>query len=158
MTEWARASERQVPVPDVTCYERESAASAVSEAIKNLDRSLALQALASLPERWQDILWYTVVQAEEPAAVAGLLGISPNSVAALAYRAREGLRQAYLTAHLNPARQADRCEYFIARLATHARGRLGKSGSEAMQSHLTECKQCLLLFEETNDLNAVLRS
>ena len=32
--------------------------------------------------------------------VAPLLGLAPNAVAALAYRAREGFRQAYLQAHL----------------------------------------------------------
>jgi hypothetical protein len=32
-----------------------------------------------------------------------LLGLSANSVAALAYRAREGLRQAYLQMHLSGA-------------------------------------------------------
>ena len=32
--------------------------------------------------------------------MALLLGLSPNAVAALAYQAREGLRQAYLQEHL----------------------------------------------------------
>ncbi len=157
VTEWSRASERQVPVPDVSSYEHETVASAGSEALKNLDHHLALQALASLPERWQDVLWYTVVQAEEPAAIAGLLGISPNSVAALAYRAREGLRQAYLTAHLNPKSWSARCEYFVVRLAPHSRGRLGKCGSEAMQIHLANCERCQILYEEAKDLNAGLQ-
>jgi hypothetical protein len=35
--------------------------------------------------------------------MAPLLGLTANSVAALAYRAREGLRQAYLQMHLSGA-------------------------------------------------------
>lgn len=53
-------------------------------------------ALAKLPERWRRVLWHTAVEGRTTAEVAPLLGMAPNAVAALAYRAREGLRQAYL--------------------------------------------------------------
>ncbi|WP_198042083.1 RNA polymerase sigma factor [Kitasatospora azatica] len=157
VTEWSRIADRQVPVPDVTAYEHETVISAGSEALRNMDHSLVLQALASLPERWQDVLWYTVVQAEEPADLAGILGISPNSVAALAYRAREGLRQAYLTAHLKPRSWSARCEYFVERLATYSRGRLGQCAAEAMRGHLQTCERCRNMHEETQDINSTLR-
>ena len=52
------------------------------------------RAFASLPERWQAVLWHTEIEGARPADVAPLLGLTANSVAALAYRAREGLRQA----------------------------------------------------------------
>ena len=42
------------------------------------------------------VLWHTEVEGQRPAEVAPLLGMSPNSVSALAYRAREGLRQAFV--------------------------------------------------------------
>lgn len=53
-------------------------------------------ALAQLPRRWQRVLWHTEVEGRSAAEVGALLGLAPNAVAALAYRAREGLRQAYL--------------------------------------------------------------
>jgi DNA-directed RNA polymerase specialized sigma24 family protein len=59
------------------------------------------RAFRSLPERWQAVLWHTDIEASGPAEIAWLLGLSANSVAALAYRAREGLRQAYLQMHLS---------------------------------------------------------
>ncbi|MBI4885036.1 MAG: sigma-70 family RNA polymerase sigma factor [Actinobacteria bacterium] len=55
----------------------------------------ASDALASLAERWREVLLLTEVEGLSAAEVAPLLGLSPNAVAALAYRAREGLRQAY---------------------------------------------------------------
>ena len=57
------------------------------------------KAFASLPERWQLVLWHLEVENQKPAEIAPLLGMSANSVSALAYRAREGLRQAFLNMH-----------------------------------------------------------
>ncbi|MBU2111560.1 MAG: sigma-70 family RNA polymerase sigma factor, partial [Actinobacteria bacterium] len=68
-------------------------------AVAGFENDAAAEAFASLPERWQLVLWHTEVEGAKPAEVAPLLGISPNSVAALAYRAREGLREAFLAAH-----------------------------------------------------------
>lgn len=45
-----------------------------------------------LPERWRQILWLTVVERRTPADVAEKVGMTPNAVAALSYRARRRLR------------------------------------------------------------------
>ncbi len=45
-----------------------------------------------LPERWRRVLWLTVVERRTPADVAEKVGMTPNAVAALAYRARCRLR------------------------------------------------------------------
>ena len=45
------------------------------------------------------VLWHLEVENQKPADIAPLLGMSANSVSALAYRAREGLRQAFLNMH-----------------------------------------------------------
>jgi len=39
------------------------------------------------------VLWHTEIEGARPAEVAALLGLTANGVAALAYRAPEGLRQ-----------------------------------------------------------------
>ena len=77
-------------------------------AVAGFESGAAAKAFASLPERWQLVLWHLEVEGQKPADVAPLLGMSANSVSALAYRAREGLRQAFLTAHLadTPTRSA----------------------------------------------------
>ncbi|GAA2621655.1 sigma-70 family RNA polymerase sigma factor [Actinomadura fulvescens] len=69
-------------------------------AVEGLERSMIVGAYQSLPERWQAVLWHTEIEGAKPADIAPLLGLTANGVAALAYRAREGLRQAYLQMHL----------------------------------------------------------
>jgi RNA polymerase sigma factor (sigma-70 family) len=71
----------------------------IDPALEGLERSMVVRAFQSLPERWQAVLWHTEIEGAKPADVAPLLGLSANGVAALAYRAREGLRQAYLQMH-----------------------------------------------------------
>ena len=68
-------------------------------AVEGFENAAAAAAFASLPERWQLVLWHTEVEGDKPGDIAPLLGMTPNSVSALAYRAREGLRQAFLTQH-----------------------------------------------------------
>ena len=96
------AGRRTQPTDDVAVLE----AGALPEpdagepALAGLERSLVAKAFASLPERWQAVLWHSEVEGLQPAQIAPLLGLTANSTAALAYRAREGLRQAYLQQHL----------------------------------------------------------
>lgn len=59
---------------------------------------LVRSALHTLPVRWRTVLWSMVAEGRTPAELAPVLGVSPNGVAALACRARRGLRQAYLQA------------------------------------------------------------
>ena len=56
-------------------------------------------AFASLPTRWQEVLWYTEVEQLTPSEIAPLLGMSSNSVSALSYRAREGMRRKWIESH-----------------------------------------------------------
>lgn len=62
------------------------------------DSAVATAAFDALPERWQRVLLLTELEGRSAAEIAPLLELAPNAVAALAYRAREGLRQAYLRA------------------------------------------------------------
>jgi RNA polymerase sigma factor (sigma-70 family) len=71
---------------------------AIDTAVAEVDRALAAKAFNELPERWQSVLWHSEIEGQSPAELAPLFGLRPNSVAALAYRARAGLRAAYLEA------------------------------------------------------------
>lgn len=158
VVECGRSSGRNVSVPDVSIYEAECAASAGNEALKKYEHGLALKALASLPDRWRTVLWCTIVNSQQPAAIADTMGISPNSVAALAYRAKEGLRQAYLTVHLDHQRYSGQCSYYVGRLAAYSRGRLGECGSTEMMLHLDACSACKTLYQEIMELNDLLHA
>lgn len=156
VTESGRSSGRQVPVPDVSAYEVEYATSAGNEALRKYEHVLVREALSSLSDRWRTILWCTIVQSQQPASIADTMGISPNSVAALAYRAKEGLRQAYLSVHLDDKSYPSRCSYYVGRLAAYSRGRLGACGSEEVMTHLGDCDTCAGLYREIDELNHLL--
>ncbi len=78
----------------------ETAVDGPDPVIAMAENGMVGKAFASLPERWQAVLWHTQVEGMSPAEVGVLLGMSANAVTSLAFRAREGLREAYLQAHL----------------------------------------------------------
>ena len=124
-------------------------------AVRGLDRSLAAKAFARLPERWQAVLWHTEIERQRPAEVAPILGLTANGVSALAYRAREGLRQAYLQVHLREATGV-RCRATTDRLGAWIRDGLSKREAAQVEAHLDECVQCRACVAELDDLNGAL--
>ncbi len=115
----------------------------------------AAKAFASLPERWQAVLWHTEVEGEKPAAIAPLLGLTANGVSALAYRAREGLRQAYLQQHLADV-AGDRCRWTTERLGAYVRGGLTKRENKNVREHLDDCAKCTAVYLELVEVNSAL--
>src|SRR5215217_2853218 len=93
---------RVEPTDDVATLEAGVVAAGGSDeaTMAGFERDVVARAYSSLPERWQAVLWYTEVEGLTPAQISPALGIPPNAVAVLAYRAREGLRQAYLQKHV----------------------------------------------------------
>ena len=128
----------------------------VDTAVADFESTMAARAFARLPERWQTVLWHTEVEQETPAQVAPVLGLSANGVAALAYRAREGLRQAYLQEHLADA-DGKECRHTVERLGAWARGGLSRRSRVQVDRHLESCAQCRLLARELADVNSSLR-
>ncbi|SDQ86337.1 sigma-70 family RNA polymerase sigma factor [Actinopolyspora saharensis] len=130
-------------------------------AVAGLERSLATQAFNRIPERWQTVLWHLEVEGQSPAEVAPLLGLTPNGVSALAYRAREGLRQAYLQVHLgnleNSGQDLERCRATVERLGAWTRKGLSKRETAQVDNHLDSCDRCTALAEELGDINGGLR-
>ncbi|MFI5428326.1 sigma-70 family RNA polymerase sigma factor [Aeromicrobium sp. UC242_57] len=64
------------------------------------ERTAVKAAYQSLPERWQRVLWHLDVEGRKPLELADTLGMKANTVSALVYRARTGLREAYLQQHV----------------------------------------------------------
>ncbi|WP_037365933.1 sigma-70 family RNA polymerase sigma factor [Amycolatopsis orientalis] len=126
-------------------------------AVAGLERTMAAKAFARLPERWQAVLWHTEIEQQSPAEVAPLLGLTANGVSALAYRAREGLRQAYLQVHLQET-GADRCRATADRLGAWTRDGLSKRERSQVENHLDECEKCRILAAELADVNGSLRA
>ncbi|TDB99946.1 sigma-70 family RNA polymerase sigma factor [Nonomuraea longispora] len=128
----------------------------VDPALAGLERSLIARAYLSLPERWRAVLWHTQVERCKPAAVAPLLGLSANGVAALAYRAREGLRRAYLQMHLGAAPPHD-CRPVLGKMGAYVSGGLTRRDARAVERHVDACEECHGVILELTDVNRGLR-
>jgi hypothetical protein len=81
------------------------------------------------------------VEGLSPAQIAPVLGMTPNAVAVLAHRAREGLRRRYLQQHVAVADRPE-CRWAGDRLGAHVRGRLGGRDVTRMVAHLRGCGDC----------------
>jgi RNA polymerase sigma factor (sigma-70 family) len=123
----------------------------------HLDRRLVdegiSRALSRLPERWQTVLWLTAVEGRPISEVAEILGLRPNSAAALSFRAREGLRHAYLADHL-PTDASPECRDVVEALPAYLRSSLTTRRREAINAHLSACDDCSGVL---SDLTAVAR-
>ncbi|MFJ5809087.1 sigma-70 family RNA polymerase sigma factor (plasmid) [Streptomyces sp. NBC_01426] len=116
--------------------------------------SLVLRAYRSLPERWQAVLWHAVVEHEPAAETAGRLGISAGGVGSLVARAREGLREAYLRAHLDQS-ASDECRHYGGQIAATLR-RPGKRRARDLGRHLQGCADCARAERDLRDVNGRL--
>ena len=121
-----------------------------------LDRTLTVRAFRALPERWQSVLWYTEVEGMDPHEVAPILGLTANGVAALAYRAREGLRKAWLQAHVSAASTSGECQWAIERLGDFARNGLTARERTRVSDHLATCARCSIISEEVDEVGSRL--
>ncbi len=124
-------------------------------AVAGFESGAAAKAFASLPERWQLVLWHLEVEGQKPADIAPLLGMSANSVSALAYRAREGLRQAFLTMHISDLTETD-CRWVNEHLGAFVRRGLSKRDAGKVQAHLDECRRCAAMYLELTEVNSNL--
>jgi hypothetical protein len=141
----------------------------VDPVLAELEANMIARAFRSLPERWQAVLWHTEIERQKPGQVAPLLGLTPNAVAALGYRAREGLRQAYLQMHLADAARrpgaaardlvsATQCRPALDRLGAYLRGGLAKRDSALVERHFGLCADCRAIYAELADINTGLRT
>ncbi|WP_347109242.1 sigma-70 family RNA polymerase sigma factor [Paenarthrobacter sp. S56] len=125
--------------------------------VKGLEATIMAKAFKSLPKRWQAVLWHVDIEGLKPAAVAPLVGLSPNGVSSLAIRAREGLRQAYLQHHINETLDAA-CAEYASQLGKYARNALKRTSQEKVSAHLETCAKCTALLIELNDVQGGMRA
>ncbi|GIG34321.1 sigma-70 family RNA polymerase sigma factor [Cellulomonas oligotrophica] len=153
------AGRRAEPTDDLATLEAGAGAVEAAEepALETFERGIVARAFRSLPERWQAVLWHSEVEGLTPAQIGPILGLSANSTAALAYRAREGLRQAYLQHHLQDPLD-EGCRAVSGRLGAHVRGGLGARDTAQVEAHLDGCGECRALVLELGDVNHGMRA
>ncbi|MBO9522076.1 MAG: sigma-70 family RNA polymerase sigma factor [Nocardioidaceae bacterium] len=120
-----------------------------------LDAEIVRRAFLSLPERWRLVLWYTAVESRTLEETAELIDGNPNSVAVLSFRAREGLRNAYLAQHVALDRTGAHKEV-LELLPRWVRGGLTPSKQALVERHLDGCVSCAAVAAELASINTNL--
>ena len=164
--DWLRASRRTTAIGDVE-QDLEERVPEENMGVARLSRGpeaetearaearLVAKAFGHLPARWRAVLWQLEVEGKAPAAVAPMFGLSANGVSALAVRAREGLRQAYLQEHIGRNIPAS-CRSYAEALGADTRGRLSRRRRTAVHEHLEQCTGCHALANELTEVNSRL--
>ena len=126
-------------------------------AVEGFEGEAAARAFHSLPERWQLVLWHVEVEGQRPAEVAPLLGVKANAVSALAYRAREGLREAYLNMHTPDDLPDAECRWVHEHLGGYVRDGLSERDTKRVREHLDVCVVCSKSYLELASVNSEIR-
>ncbi|MES4905557.1 MULTISPECIES: sigma-70 family RNA polymerase sigma factor [unclassified Streptomyces] len=154
--EWS-AGERQVLLTaDFESWRQQSTeADPQQHLLADEDRRMLVRSFQALPARWRTVLWHTLVEGDSHQRVAALMGLSPSGLTSLAFRAREGLREAYLRAHVRSAAgDDDRCRHFGSMIGASVRR--GAVRGRALARHLAECGVCSHAYTELLALNAAM--
>ncbi|WP_306323689.1 MULTISPECIES: sigma-70 family RNA polymerase sigma factor [unclassified Streptomyces] len=154
---WTKSAKREHLVEDFAVFATQDARSreasdddtldlgADVRAMHEAEQTMAMRAFRSLPERWQAVLWHTEVEEESPSEVATLFGLDANGTRVLAKRAREGLKEAYLQAHVSATlTESEECARYADRLGAYARGSLRTRAERGLRKHMEECAKCRL--------------
>ncbi|HWW52786.1 MAG TPA: sigma-70 family RNA polymerase sigma factor [Acidimicrobiales bacterium] len=148
---------KRVDNVDLTALDRPTPLSGPSERmVEGVDAALVATAFRGLPERWRSVLWLTAVEGMSAREVGERLGLSANGAAQLAVRARNGLRERYLQAHLMTT-EADNCRDTVEQLGAYAAGQLSPKAIAGVDQHLAGCETCRQKLAEIEDVESGLR-
>lgn len=148
-----RVDSESVTVDDFEIIERTSKKHDVDPAITRFETEVVRAAFASLPERWQSVLWYSDIEEMKPAEVAPILGLTSHGVSMLRTRAREGLRSAYLQEHLRAVAPGSACEGVASKLGAFSRMTLSARERAKVTAHLADCADCTAMAAEVKNVN-----
>ena len=125
--------------------------------VQQADTALVAEAFHALPERWRSVLWLTEVEGIRVRDVGERMGISANGASQLAHRARSGLRERFLQAHIRhgvpPA-----CAQAVGQLGAYTAGALNARATAQVDQHLAACPSCRERAAELRDIGSSLRS
>lgn len=144
---------------DVDDWEPYSAVTSLGDQTDgSIESRLVATAFGALPERHQAVLWYLDVEGMQPADVAPIFAITPNAVSALAIRARDALRDAYVQAHVSESPVHAECAPVRRLLGSYRRATLSARDTARVDAHLATCDECPAVLAELRDVTGGLRS
>lgn len=152
-----RYHQRVVLAGDARDLDPTSSPSSEDVAVERSDQRLAWAAWASLPDDVRSLLWRLVVDEQTPAQLAESMGTTPNGVASRAKRARERLRQAFVTVHLADASE-QACRDARSKLAAYVRSSLSPRDRASVDDHLDRCPGCRAALVAAVDVGQAIRT
>ncbi|WP_156023377.1 sigma-70 family RNA polymerase sigma factor [Terracoccus sp. 273MFTsu3.1] len=151
-----RYTNRVVLTDDEATVDTRTAASAEDEAVDAEERDAVWAAWRSLPDESRSLLWRLVVHEEKPHQIAPGLGTTPNGIASRSKRARERLRQTFLSELVSNAGDAD-CRAVRRQLGGYVRDSLPVKARERVDAHLDGCARCRAAVLDVFDVDAAIR-
>ncbi|WP_052590232.1 sigma-70 family RNA polymerase sigma factor [Luteipulveratus mongoliensis] len=126
------------------------------KAVDHEEQRVVWAAWKSLPEESQTLLWHLLVEEETPAQLAPVLGITANGVSSRAKRAKERLRQAFLSEYVAGAHDEE-CRDIRRLMGAHVRDGLSSRDDAVVSEHLEDCDSCGAALLAISDTNAGMR-
>ncbi len=122
------------------------------------ERSSIAAVFGTLSARHRTLLWYLEVEGMKPRELAPLMGMTSNAVSALAARARDSFRRAWLEAHIHDPSRSEECRWFCERVVAR-RGRwVGGDDAGRFSEHMNTCGGCRIVAAEIDTVSQRLRS
>jgi RNA polymerase sigma factor (sigma-70 family) len=149
----AKARKRVTPTDDL--QQIDSAVAFANGELDDFERAAIRAAYESLPSRWRTVLWHLDVEGRKPSELGPLLDLSANSVSALVYRARAGLREAYLQQHVKQDHPGDSraCAEHRAKLSAFVRRTASDRDQQSVHAHLETCGDCMAIYLDLREVN-----
>lgn len=149
----AKARKRVTPTDDL--QQIDSAVAFGNGDLDDFERATIRAAYESLPSRWRAVLWHLDVEGRKPSDLGPLLDLSANSVSALVYRARAGLREAYLQQHVKQDQPDDSrtCAEHRAKLSAFVRRTATARDQQRVHAHLQSCGDCMAIYLDLREVN-----
>lgn len=122
------------------------------------ERSSIAAVFGTLSARHRTLLWYLEVEGMKPRELGPLMGMTSNAVSALAARARDSFRRAWLEAHIHDPSRSEDCRWFCERVVDR-RGRFATAGdADRFSEHMSVCGGCRIVAAEIDTVSQRLRS
>ncbi|WP_311258083.1 sigma-70 family RNA polymerase sigma factor [Microbacterium sp. WCS2018Hpa-9] len=129
------------------------------DAIEQLsDKAMLAAAFKNLPENHRTLLWYLEVEGMKPREIAPLMGLTPNAVSALALRARDGFRHAWLDALIADPSRPEECRWACGRLVRRTRRPVSRQERPRLETHLEGCAGCTIIARDIDTASSKLRA
>ncbi|MFJ4999064.1 RNA polymerase sigma factor [Microbacterium sp. NPDC088619] len=129
------------------------------DAIEQLsDKTMLAAAFKNLPENHRTLLWYLEVEGMKPREIAPLMGLTPNAVSALALRARDGFRHAWLDALIADPSRPEECRWACGRLVRRTRRPVSRHERPRLETHLEGCAGCTIIARDVDTASSKLRA